>query len=161
MGTKTLTGRLLSALPMLAALALGLCAVLAVAFGAGAYSGIVSRQSAGSGIRTADQFAAMKLRQASEWGGITIEDGAAVCTEWLSDGSVYEDILYGHEGWLMELYMPAGGETWGIDGDAGDRVLESGGVLFEDLGGGLYLYDMDVGGRRVRGAVDVRSGGRP
>lgn len=159
MGTKTLTGRILSALPSLASLALGLCAVLAVAFGASAYAGIASRQAAGSAVRTADQFAAMKLRQASEWGGVGIRDGELVCTEHLSDGSVYEDILYWNDGWLMELYMPEGGESFGIDGDAGDRVIEAGSAYFGSDGGRLYFYDMDINGRLVSGVVDVRTGG--
>ena len=155
-----MTGRVLSALPSLASLALGLCAVLAVAFGAGSYAGIVSRQDTGSAVRTADQFAAMKLRQASEWGGVSIRDGSAVCTEYLDDGSIYEDILYWNNGWLMELYMPAGGEAYGIDPDAGDKVLES---EYAEFGhdGRAYLYEIVLDGCRVSGAVDPRTGGRP
>lgn len=160
MGTKTLTGRILAALPSAASLLLGLCAVLAVAFGAGAYAGTASRQAEGSAVRTADQFAAMKLRQASEWGGVSIRDGRAVCTECLDDGSIYEDILYWNDGWLMELYMPAGGEAYGIDGDAGDRVLEAGSAEFHDRDG-AYAYGIELDGRTVAGVVDARTGGRP
>lgn len=159
MGTKTLTGRVFGALPSLAALMLGLCAVLAVAFGAEAYAGIARRQAEGAAVRTADQFAAMKLRQASEWGGVRIiDDGSAVCRELLDDGSAYEDVLYWQDGWLMELYRPEGADGWGVDGDAGDRVIESASGSFRDMGGGLCSYDMSAGGRGARGAVHVRGG---
>lgn len=158
MGTKTLTSRALSAMPSLAALALGLCAVMAVAFGASAYAGIEARRDAGSAVRTMDQFAAMKLRQSSAWGSVRIEDGMAVCTELLDDGCTYEDVLYWEGGWLMELYAPAGADGWGVDGEAGDRVLESGSGSFLDMGGGLCGYDAVVSGRRVRGAVHARGG---
>lgn len=164
MGTEEMMlGRVFRAMPGLAALVLGLSMAMAVAFGAQSYGNVAGRQSAGADVRTADQFAAMKLRQASASGGLEVRGGAAYCYEYLDTGEVFEDILYYRDGWLMELYREQGSEAYGAGLDAGDRVLPCDDVRFEDMGSGLYAYHVTIGGTDRAGIVDtrVRKGGAP
>lgn len=142
--------------PMLAYLLLALCVAASAAFCADIYAGIAGRAVDGPRARTAAQFVTMKARQAGTLDDIEAREGRAVFTEH-GDGEVFLDELYWYDGWLMELYAPENAAIYGSRDEAGDKVVECDGAVF-DMDGRMLSYEIEIGGMAVNGLATQRGG---
>lgn len=112
-------GRLLPAVAVLALLTVFAVGCLGILLeGAGIYKRLTDRVQTDYESRTCAQYIATKLRQTQA--EVTVEGNALVLSETIA-GGVYETRIYCHEGWLMELFVPAEGN---FPPEAGQRLLE-------------------------------------
>lgn len=116
-------GRLLPIVAVLALLTVFAVGCLGILLeGAGIYKRLTDRIQTGYESRTCVQYIATKLRQTQA--EVTVKGETLVLSEVLS-GKVFETRIYCHEGWLMELFVPAEGN---FEPEAGKRLLELAGM---------------------------------
>lgn len=117
------------------------CVLIVLLTGAKAYRGLTDRDRAAYDRRTCVQYIATKVRQGDAMGGVTVEpfgDTAALC---LRDPDGFITRLYGHDGWLMELYTFADAE---LEPQDGEKVMPLTGLSF-DLEDGLLTVELQSG----------------
>ena len=142
---------------MLAVFALSILGVLLG--GAGIYRRLTQDSRERYNSRTCMQYFATKLRQAPGEAAVeTFGDCQALTLREHIDGRDYVTRIYCHEGWLMELFTPAGGGYAPEDGEKIlpleelDMELDQGLLQLEALIDGqthtltLHIRTMEVGG---------------
>lgn len=161
MGTEKIRrNSVLEKMPLVTYLILALCMACAVLSAARAYQGIADRYRDGTDARTAAQFACMKARQSDFRGGLSGSDGRLLCHELLDTGEEFTDMIYWHDGWLMELYQSSDAIFYDGADDAGDRIIPCGDAEFS-VDGNTVSYRITAGGREASGEIYLRGGGRP
>lgn len=125
---------------------LGLALSFSVLLAARCYSEVSGTCGKGSDIRIAGQYVRMKLRQAGV-SGDAHADGRRVFLSEQYGGSTFQDVLYCHDGWLMEQLAAPGVS---ILESAGDKVFRCEG-LAANLSGGILSYRMDLGNGALAG----------
>lgn len=133
------------------------CVLLVLLQGANTYQKIHERGQATYEQRTAAQFLATKIRQAS--GPVLVTsfgDGEALVFEEDFDGETYATWIYCYDGWLREYFGTTEEEPLP---EFGEKILEAGYVsmsLEEDL---LWILLEDSEGQDQELQLFLRSGG--
>lgn len=101
------------------------CILSVLLTGADAYHRLTDRDRLSYDRRTAGQYLSTRVRQADRAGQVRVDsfDGAdaLVLTEEI-DGTAYETLVYCHDGYLRELFVPAGGD---FSPEDGEKVLRA------------------------------------
>ncbi|MBO5667244.1 MAG: DUF4860 domain-containing protein [Firmicutes bacterium] len=103
---------------------LAVCVLSVLLMGAKAYRGVTERDRIGFERRTTAQYIAARLHQGDQSGAILVRDFSGESSLVLKediDGTVYETIVYCHEGYLCELFVP---ENSGFEPVDGTRLTE-------------------------------------
>lgn len=148
----------LSTVAALLVLALFALTILGVLLGgAGAYQRLVRRDRQTTDSRSAAQYLATKVRQASFPGGIRVlpfGDGYALQIPETGDGT-FVTRIYCHEGWLMELFCAVDSDLLPNDGE---KVLPARGLEPSLEGDLLTLALTDAAGSRQELLLTLRYG---
>jgi len=98
--------------------------ILSVLFsGTRIYDRLTERDKITFDTRSAVQYLATRIHQAENAASLTLESaegGTMLRIAQAYGEELYETLLYCHDGWLCELFVPAGEE---FEPDAGERIL--------------------------------------
>lgn len=110
---------------------LAICIMGVLLTGASAYQRLSQRDTSGYERRTAAQYIATRVRHADQEGAVFLRDfegeNALILQETI-DGYIYETMVYYHEGYLWELFVPVDS---GFLPQDGIQLLKLQGLEFE------------------------------
>lgn len=153
-------GNLISAAAVILVFCVFAVAVLSVLIsGAGVYARLTERNRLAYDSRTCIQMVATKVRQASAPDCVMLSDygdGDAIVISQDILGREYQDRIYCHEGWLMELFAASDGEFSPEDGEKLMKVRE---MHVSEAEGMLYITIVDENGTRAQQYLSLRGGG--
>lgn len=138
----------------------GVCVLSVLLTGAGAYRGLAERDREVYSWRTAAQYLTTKVRQADQWGGVTVEDfggrDALALTEEI-DGEVYVTRIYYDDGYIRELFASADAEMAPEDGE---KIIEACDLGFSPgpTSGEIIAEITDMNRETARLVLVLRSG---
>ncbi|MGI5987975.1 MAG: DUF4860 domain-containing protein [Dysosmobacter sp.] len=137
------------------------CVLSVLLMGAGRYRVLTERDDASYSWRTAAQYLTTRVRQADTADGVRVgafDGGEGEDTLFLTeqiDGVAYTTRVYWYDGSLRELFAEEGTE---LDKDAGETVLDCGGVRFFETDSGVSAELTGADGEITRLDWTLRSG---
>ena len=121
------------------------CVVLALLEGAGAYRRLTARDSEAYDGRLCTRYVATKLQSAPSPAAVSVE-GDALRIEEDVEGVPYASYIYFEDGWIREIFVPAGS---GFDRAGGEKLMEAQGMRFA-LEDGLLRVTIETESGRER-----------
>ena len=126
--------------------------------GAGVYRRVTLRDEGAYDRRTCVQYLATRVRQTPSARAITVTkfgDGDCLLITEEMDGAEYLTRVYCHEGWLMELFSPAG---LSFAPEDGARLFPLAALVVEREAGLLRMTAEETDGETVTFLVTPRGG---
>ena len=132
-------------MPLLVLGLLALCLLLVLLTGAGVYQNLTEQGALQHTARTGVQYLSTRLQQAQSVEIAPFGQGDALILHQEIDGDSYVTRVYCHDGWLRELFSPAGADLSPKDGEilleAQELTLSlEGALLTARLDGQLLLF---------------------
>lgn len=131
------------------------CIAIVLLVGADAYRGLVTRDGAVYNRSTCMQYVATRVRQAEGPDRISVEEFGGVNALALTDSLGYITRVYYYDGHIMELYTDADNI---LSPEAGEQVIEAGGLDFTMEDGLLTITVTDPEGKQSTLRLSVRGG---
>lgn len=150
-------------LVLFAVFAIAVAAVLAL--GAGSYKKLAERDNEAYNKRIIISYISAKLRSSDETGTVKTggfaqyakPDGIDTLHLYQTiEGEVYDMRIYYYDGYIYELFTTEDNE---IEPEAGNPILEAGGLSFVQEGALLHIVSVDAEGRENQTTVYLRSEG--
>ena len=131
------------------------CVALVLLVSADAYRRLVTRDGAVHNRSTCMQYVATRVRQAEGPDRISVEEFGGVNALALTDSVGHITRVYYYDGHIMELYTSADNV---LSPEAGEQVIEAGGLDFSLENGLLTITVTDPQGERSTLRLSVRGG---
>ena len=131
------------------------CILVVLLTGADAYRRLTQRDQAAYDRRTAVQYVATRVRQADQLGSIRVEPFGDTDALVLVEDDEYVTRVYCYDGYMMELYAS---ELEPLTPDAGEPIMEVGGLSFSLEDGLLTVTAADPQGKERTLLLSLRSG---
>ena len=96
------------------------CLLIVLLTGADAYNGLTNKDKAAYDSRVCGQYIATQVRQNDDMGSVSVTefgDGKALSLAKEIDGEGYVTLIYGLDGYLMELFCAQGAQLAPEDGE--------------------------------------------
>lgn len=129
------------------------CVLAVLLTGADAYKRLTERDGDAYNRRTYVQYVATRVRQAGGTGCVSIEDFGRGEALVLADGKGHDTRVYFYDGYIMELYTEDG---LSLEPEAGEKVMEAGGLEMTLEDGLLSVICIDTGGKQSSLLLSVR-----
>lgn len=131
------------------------CVLAVLLTGADAYRRLTRRDGEAYNRRTYVQYMATRVRQAGGADRVSIEDFGGGDALVLADGKGCTTRVYFYDGYIMELYTEAG---FSLEPEAGEKVMEAGGLEMSLEDGLLSVTCIDTGGKHSSLLLSFRGG---
>ena len=132
-----------------------LCVLAVLLLGARGYQRLTQRGRESYDRRTAAQYIVTRVHQADSRDALSLDGSILELTEVIG-GEAYVTRIYCHDGYICELFTPAGTDFLP---EAGERILPAQAVEFSLDGGLLTAVITDSSGKPVEVCVTLRSYG--
>lgn len=132
------------------------CVTVVLLVGAEAYRRLLERDGAVHDRRTCMQYMATKVRQAEAPDLVAVEAFGGTDALVIADSAGCVTRVYYYDGHIMELYTAADAL---LEPEAGERVMDAGGLELSLLDGLLTVTTVDTEGNRSTLRLSLRSGG--
>lgn len=132
------------------------CVLGVLLTGADAYKRLTERDKDAYNRRTYVQYVATRVRQAGGEDCVSIEDFGGEDALVLLDGNGCATRVYFYNGYIMELYTEA---DFPLGPEAGEKVMEAGGLEMSLENGLLSVICIDAGGKRSSLLLSLRGEG--
>ncbi len=129
------------------------CVLGVLLTGADAYRRLTERDKDAYNRRTYVQYMATRVRQAAGAGSVSVEDFGGEDALVLLDGKGWATRVYFYDGYIMELYTE---DDFPLGPEAGQRVMEAGGLEMSLKDGLLSVTCIDIGGKRSSLLLSLR-----
>lgn len=131
------------------------CVAIVLLVGADAYRRLVARDGTVYNRNTCMQYVATRVRQAEGPDRISVEEFGGVNALALTDSVGYITRVYYYDGHIMELYTDIDNV---LSPEAGEQVIEAGGLDFSMEDGLLTITVIDPEGKQSTLMLSVRGG---